>query len=114
MLLSSSTSKLLYLFSILDLYSDSGLLVSAHSSNVNGFFFLNRSTPHIPEVQIPKEPVLEFAMALRFEINRAFSVLRDIAVGRDLKMFLSVCCFWFLLYLVLGLFAWPSFAVIHS
>ncbi|MBA0794347.1 hypothetical protein Gohar_018684 [Gossypium harknessii] len=29
-------------------------------------------------------------MALRFEVNRAFAVLRDIALGRDLKMFLSV------------------------
>ncbi|KAA3457070.1 reticulon-like protein B4 [Gossypium australe] len=56
----------------------------------NATQFINKSTPHIPEVQIPKEPVLEFAMALRFEINRAFAVLRDIALGRDLKMFLSV------------------------
>ncbi|KAE8663234.1 Reticulon-like protein B1 [Hibiscus syriacus] len=58
----------------------------------NASQFINKSTPHIPEVQIPKEPVSEFALALRFEINRAFTVLRDISLGRDLKKFLSLCC----------------------
>ncbi|KAE8662690.1 Reticulon-like protein B5 [Hibiscus syriacus] len=47
------------------------------------------SPPLIPEVHIPKDPVLEFAEALRFEINRTFVVLRDTASGRDLKKFLS-------------------------
>ncbi|KAK8510314.1 hypothetical protein V6N13_026548 [Hibiscus sabdariffa] len=56
----------------------------------NALQFINKSAPHIPEVQIPKEPVSEFALALRFEINRSFAVLRDIASGRDLKKFLSV------------------------
>ncbi|XVF51401.1 hypothetical protein PTKIN_Ptkin04bG0182400 [Pterospermum kingtungense] len=56
----------------------------------NATTFINKSPPRIPEIQIPKDPVLEFAQALRFEINRAFTVLRDIASGRDLKKFLSV------------------------
>ncbi|GMI95475.1 reticulon 3, Reticulan like protein B3 [Hibiscus trionum] len=56
----------------------------------NAATFIHKSPPRIPEVQIPKDPVLEFAQALRFEINRAFAVLRDIASGRDLKKFLSV------------------------
>ncbi|XVF10502.1 hypothetical protein REPUB_Repub07fG0188500 [Reevesia pubescens] len=56
----------------------------------NATTFINKSTPRIPEVQIPKDPVLEFAKALRLEINQAFAVLRDIASGRDLKKFLSV------------------------
>ncbi|TKY60682.1 Reticulon protein B2 [Spatholobus suberectus] len=43
-----------------------------------------------PQVHIPEEPVLQFASALRIELNRAFAVLRDIASGRDLKKFLSV------------------------
>ncbi|MBA0787032.1 hypothetical protein Gotri_025068, partial [Gossypium trilobum] len=51
---------------------------------------LNRSPTRIPEVQIPKDPVLECAQALRFEINCDFSVLQDIASGRDLKKFLAV------------------------
>ncbi|GLT25462.1 hypothetical protein SLA2020_416750 [Shorea laevis] len=56
----------------------------------NATVFLSKSPPHIPEVHIPEEPVLQFAAALRFEINQAFAVLRDIASGRDLKKFLSV------------------------
>ncbi|KAE8717182.1 Reticulon-like protein B3 [Hibiscus syriacus] len=56
----------------------------------NAATFIHKSSMRIPEVQIPKEPVLELAQALRFEINRAFAVLRDIASGRDLKKFLSV------------------------
>lgn len=49
-----------------------------------------RSPPRIPEIHIPEEPVLQVAAALRIEINRGFTVLRDIASGRDLKKFLSV------------------------
>lgn len=56
----------------------------------NASTFINKTPPRIPELHIPEEPVLQFAAALRIEINRAFSVLRDIASGRDLKKFLSV------------------------
>ncbi|KAF2313395.1 hypothetical protein P3X46_030102 [Hevea brasiliensis] len=56
----------------------------------NASTFINKSPPRIPEIHIPEEPVLQVAAALRIEINRAFSVLRDIASGRDLKKFLSV------------------------
>ncbi len=56
----------------------------------NASAFINKSPPKIPQVHIPEEPVLQFASALRLEINRAFAVLRDIASGRDLKKFLSV------------------------
>ena len=54
-------------------------------------FCLCRSAPHIPQVVIPEEPVMKCASALRIEINRGFAVLRDIASGKDLKKFLSVC-----------------------
>jgi len=56
----------------------------------NATTFINKSAPHIPEVHLPEEPVLQVASALRIEINRAFAVLRDIASGRDLKKFLTV------------------------
>ncbi|XP_059640527.1 reticulon-like protein B2 [Cornus florida] len=56
----------------------------------NATTFINKSPPRIPEVSIPEEPILEFAAALRIEINRAFAILRDIASGKDLKKFLSV------------------------
>ncbi|CAJ2676502.1 unnamed protein product [Trifolium pratense] len=56
----------------------------------NASTFINKSPPKIPQVHIPEEPVLQIASALRIELNRAFSLLRDIASGRDLKKFLSV------------------------
>lgn len=60
---------------------------------------LTRSPLEIPVVTVPEKCVLEVASALRFEINRALAVLRDIASGRDLKKFLGVC---FVLYYVLS------------
>ncbi|KAG7956468.1 hypothetical protein I3843_11G125000 [Carya illinoinensis] len=54
----------------------------------NASTFIQKRPPHIPEFHIPEKPLLEFAAALRIEINRAFVVLRDIASGRDLKKFL--------------------------
>lgn len=52
--------------------------------------FINKSPPKIPEVSIPEEPVKEIAASLRVEINRGFAILRQIALGKDLKQFLSV------------------------
>ncbi|CAI8619520.1 unnamed protein product [Vicia faba] len=56
----------------------------------NASTFINKTPPKIPHVHIPEEPVLQIASAIRIEINRAFTLLRDIASGRDLKKFLSV------------------------
>ncbi|CAI9771781.1 unnamed protein product [Fraxinus pennsylvanica] len=56
----------------------------------NASTFIKKSPPCIPDVNIPEKPVLKFASALRIEINCAFSTLREIASGRDLKKFLSV------------------------
>ncbi|KAI9108440.1 hypothetical protein K1719_020631 [Acacia pycnantha] len=56
----------------------------------NASAFINKTQPRIPEVHIPEEPVLQFASALRIEINWLFATLRDTASGRDLKKFLSV------------------------
>jgi len=56
----------------------------------NASTFINKTPPKIPHVHIPEEPVLQIASAFRIEINRAFTLLRDIASGRDLKKFLSV------------------------
>ncbi|XP_010541290.1 PREDICTED: reticulon-like protein B1 [Tarenaya hassleriana] len=55
----------------------------------NASIFINKSPPKIPEVHIPEEHILQLASGLRIEINRAFTCLRDIASGRDLKKFLS-------------------------
>lgn len=56
----------------------------------NATTFINKSPPHIPEVNIPENVVREIASVLRFEVNRAFTILRDIASGKDLKKFLAV------------------------
>ncbi|KAL7238991.1 hypothetical protein ACSBR2_004981 [Camellia fascicularis] len=56
----------------------------------NATTFINKTPPRIPEVHLPEEPFLQVASALRIEINRAFVVLRDIASGKDIKMFLGV------------------------
>ncbi|KAF8109736.1 hypothetical protein N665_0092s0009 [Sinapis alba] len=52
--------------------------------------FIHKTTPHIPEVHIPEDVVLQLASGLRIEINRGFTLLRNIALGRDLKKFLMV------------------------
>lgn len=52
--------------------------------------FIHKKPPHIPEVHIPEEVVLQLASGLRIEINRGFTLLRNIALGRDLKKFLMV------------------------
>jgi len=49
-----------------------------------------RTPPHIPIVHLPEEPFLQIASALRIEINRGFSALRDIGTGKDVKKFLVV------------------------
>ncbi|KAL5989172.1 Reticulon-like protein B2 [Asimina triloba] len=56
----------------------------------NASTFINKSPPHIPQVSIPEDVVVNVAQSLRFEINRAFALLREIASGRDLRKFLAV------------------------
>ncbi|KAJ6811842.1 reticulon-like protein B4 [Iris pallida] len=56
----------------------------------NATTFINKSPPHIPQVSIPEDLTVNIALALRYEINRAFAVLREIASGHDLKKFLAV------------------------
>ncbi|XP_072967163.1 reticulon-like protein B4 [Typha angustifolia] len=56
----------------------------------NATTFINKSPPHIPEVSIPEDLTVNIALSLRYEINRGFAILREIASGRDLKKFLGV------------------------
>ena len=53
-----------------------------------GLYF--RSPPRVPEVIIPEDLVVNIALSTRYEINRAFANLRQIALGRDIKKFLMV------------------------
>ncbi|XP_034604664.2 reticulon-like protein B1, partial [Setaria viridis] len=56
----------------------------------NSSSFINKSPPRIPEVIIPEDLVVNIALSTRYEINRAFVNLRQIALGRDIKKFLMV------------------------
>uniref|UniRef100_A0A7N0SVP4 Reticulon-like protein n=1 Tax=Kalanchoe fedtschenkoi TaxID=63787 RepID=A0A7N0SVP4_KALFE len=56
----------------------------------NASTFINKSPPNIPKVHIPEGPVVEVAEFVRFEVNRGLTLLRDIALGKDLKKFLGV------------------------
>ncbi|KAK1322148.1 Reticulon-like protein B1 [Acorus calamus] len=66
----------------------------------NATTFINKSPPRIPEVSIPEDLAVNVARSLRFEINRAFAVLRDIASGHDLRKFLAVIAGLWLLSIV--------------
>ncbi|CAM8997146.1 unnamed protein product [Rhodiola kirilowii] len=56
----------------------------------NASTLITKSPPKIPKVQIPEEPIVEAAEFVRFEVNRGLTLLRDIALGKDLKKFLGV------------------------
>ncbi|CAN8233292.1 unnamed protein product [Cochlearia groenlandica] len=56
----------------------------------NASTFIHKATPKIPDVHIPEDPLLQLASALRIELNHAFTVLKNIASGRDLKKFVLV------------------------
>lgn len=49
-----------------------------------------RSPPRIPEVNISEERAIKVALNMRNEMNGASAVLREIALGQDLKKFLAV------------------------
>ncbi|RWV97859.1 hypothetical protein GW17_00039326, partial [Ensete ventricosum] len=59
-----------------------------------------RSPPRIPEVRVPEDQAVQVARTLRYEINRAFAVLREVALGRDVKKFLTVIAGLWLLSMV--------------
>ncbi|KAH7518037.1 reticulon-like protein B11 [Ziziphus jujuba] len=51
---------------------------------------LNRPLPPLPNLEISEDSVVRVADGLRVLINRALFVARDIAVGKNLKLFLQV------------------------
>ncbi|KMZ60198.1 Reticulon family protein [Zostera marina] len=53
-------------------------------------FVSKSSGEHFLEVSIPEDAVIRTAKALSNDINRALSVLRDIASGREFKKFVGV------------------------
>ncbi|CAL5022742.1 unnamed protein product [Urochloa decumbens] len=55
----------------------------------NATVFINKS-PDVPEVQISEELAVNIALALRADINKVLVLLREIALGHNLKKFLGV------------------------
>lgn len=85
----------------------------------NATTYIKKSPPHIPEVKLPENVVLELASALRIELNCALAMLRDISSGRDLRKFLAVVAALWVLSIVgsccdfLTLF-YISFVLLHT
>ncbi|XP_078436436.1 reticulon-like protein B4 [Wolffia australiana] len=52
--------------------------------------FSNLSPPKFPEVILPEDTFLEFARALRREVNEAYATFRHVASGGDPKQFFQV------------------------
>jgi hypothetical protein len=76
-LLSFTANVLLLLVAILFFWAKSASL-------------LNRPLPPLPDLEISEESVLRAADVARVWINHALSVAHDIAVGRNVKLFLQV------------------------
>lgn len=56
----------------------------------NATAFIHKPPPRIPELHLSEDMVVSFASALRVEINKALAIAHDIALGKDLKVFLKV------------------------
>lgn len=56
----------------------------------NAAAFIHKPPPRIPELHLSEDMVINFASALRVEINKALAIAHDIALGKDLKVFLKV------------------------
>ncbi|KAI8554561.1 hypothetical protein RHMOL_Rhmol05G0108100 [Rhododendron molle] len=76
-LLSFTANVLLLLVAILFFWAKSASL-------------LNRPLPPLPDLEISEESVLKAADVARVWMNHALSVAHDIAVGRNVKLFLQV------------------------
>lgn len=78
-------------FSLLTIVSDVllilivGLFVWANAAAV-----IHKPPPRIPELHLSEDMVINFASALRVEINKALAIAHDIALGKDLRVFLKV------------------------
>ncbi|GAU32333.1 hypothetical protein TSUD_43750 [Trifolium subterraneum] len=56
----------------------------------NASVFIHKSPMQIPNISIPQESIIEAVTVLRIEINRGFTILREIGTGRDIRKFLTV------------------------
>ncbi|KAJ8505746.1 hypothetical protein OPV22_006632 [Ensete ventricosum] len=61
---------------------------------------INKSPPRIPEVNVSEEQAIKVASNMRNGMNRASGVLREMALGHDLKKFLAVIAVLWILSIV--------------
>lgn len=67
---------------------------------------LNRNGPPVPELSLSEDFVFSTARLIREELNRALGVARDVALGKDFKLFLKVIA---TLYIVSTVTSWFNF-----
>eukprot|EP00249_Psilotum_nudum_P013567 c24401_g1_i1 orf=319-1044(-) len=65
---------------------------------------LNRPPPPVPNVEVSDEAILDMVKLLRTQINRALSMLHNVAVGKDVKLFVKVALGLWLLSVLGGWF----------
>ncbi|PKA51995.1 Reticulon-like protein B12 [Apostasia shenzhenica] len=70
---------------------------------------LNRPPPSIPEIHITEEATKGVADFLRTHVNTVLSVSRDIALGRDPKLFYQVAAS---LWLISFISSWTDFVTL--
>jgi hypothetical protein len=54
---------------------------------------VGRNGPPVPQLSLSEDFVLSTASAIRIELNKAMGVARDVALGKDFKLFLKVWIF---------------------
>ena len=54
-----------------------------------------RPLPPLPDLEISEESIVKAADAMQMLINSALSIASDIAIGRNLKLFIKVWCYCF-------------------
>ncbi|KAI4298504.1 hypothetical protein L6164_032055 [Bauhinia variegata] len=60
---------------------------------------LNRPLPPLPDLEVSEESVRKAAEVLQIWLNRALAIARDIAIGRNLTLFLQIAAaLWFMSY----------------
>jgi len=67
---------------------------------------LHRAGPPVPELCLSEDFVLSTASVFRNELNKALAIARDVALGKDFKLFLLVIAF---LYVVSTVTSWFNF-----
>eukprot|EP00246_Nothoceros_aenigmaticus_P001649 TRINITY_DN12164_c0_g1_i1.p1 TRINITY_DN12164_c0_g1~~TRINITY_DN12164_c0_g1_i1.p1 ORF type:complete len:242 (+),score=44.73 TRINITY_DN12164_c0_g1_i1:216-941(+) len=67
---------------------------------------LKRAAPPLPELALSEEFVTSTARSLRYELNKALAVVHDVALGKDVKLFLKVIVGLYVLSVIGG---WASF-----